>query len=87
MATLAQFGAANTSCYGDATGTQYPMSELGNMNGSCEGVLSGCGRLKGFRYIDLTPKGIRRRMLLFWSTFASTMQWQRVYRCVWSGEL
>jgi hypothetical protein len=56
MATLAQYGAVNTSCYGNATGTQYPVSELGNMNGSCAGVLAGCGRLKGFRYIDLTPK-------------------------------
>jgi hypothetical protein len=56
MATLAQYGAANTSCYGDAVGTQYPITELGNMQGSCAGVLASCGRLKGFRYIDLTPR-------------------------------
>jgi hypothetical protein len=56
MATLAQYGAVNTSCYGDSIGTQYPVTELGNMNGSCAGVLAGCSRLKGFRYIDLTPR-------------------------------
>lgn len=56
MATLAQYGAANASCYGDAVGAQYPIAELGNLQGSCEGALAGCSRLKGFRYIDLTPK-------------------------------
>jgi hypothetical protein len=56
MATLAQYGVANTSCYGDAIGVQYPISELGNMSGSCASVLTGCGRLKGFSYIDITPK-------------------------------
>lgn len=56
MATLSLYGAVNSSCYGDAVGVQSPLTQLGVMGGTCSSVLASCSRLKGFRYVDLTPQ-------------------------------